>query len=85
MIAGNPSLPQGQRQQANRKACSDRFRHSKPHRRLQHHNLVSRKNVVGPENKLQITPLGHSVTHAEKLHAVCKMVLALPHILLRSP
>src|SRR5437899_2761363 len=85
MIAGNPSLPEGQRLQANRKICSDRFRHSKPHRRLQYNNLVSRENVVGLENKLRITPPGHSVTHAEKLHAVSKMVLALPHILLRSP
>jgi hypothetical protein len=29
--------------------------------------------------------LRHIVTHAEKLSAVSKMALALPHILLRTP
>src|SRR5256714_15186376 len=85
MIAGNRKLPEGRCRQASRKICSDRPRHSKLHRRLQYHNPLSRENVDGLGSKLRITPLGHSVTHAEKLSAVCKMVLASPHILLRAP
>src|SRR4051812_9797711 len=85
VIAEEPRLPVEQCQQANRKACSDRVRRSKLHCRPLLHKLVSQKSVAGPENKSGIMPRGHSVTHAEKPHAVCKMVLALPHILLRAP
>jgi hypothetical protein len=85
MIAGNRNLLEGRRPQASRKICSGRPRHSKLYRRLQYHNPLSRENVDGLGSKLRITPRGHSVTHVEKLSAVCKMVLALPHILLRAP
>ena len=65
MIAENRSLPKGQRLQANGKTCSDRFRHSKRHRRPLHHNPVSRENVGGLESKLLLMLLRYNVTHAE--------------------
>src|SRR4029453_12195700 len=85
MIAGNRNLPEGQHQQANPKTCSDRITHSKFQRRLPHRNPVSRKNVDDLESKLWRRLLRHNVTHAEKSSVACKMVLALPHILRRSP
>jgi hypothetical protein len=85
MIAGNRSLPEDQHQQASREICNDRKRRSKLRRRLPHHSPVSRENADGLESKLPLTLLRHIVTHAEKLSTVSKMVLALPHILLRSP
>src|SRR5258705_12909926 len=76
MIVGNPSPPADQRQQANRKICNDRKRHSKFLRRPPHHSPVSRENVDGLESRLRLTLLRHIVTHAEKSSAASKMVLA---------
>src|SRR6188768_3050790 len=81
MIAGNRNLPEDRHQQANRKTCSDRITHSKFQRRPLHRNPGSRKNVDGLESKLRLELLRHNVTQAEKSSALCKMVLALPHML----
>src|SRR6476620_5110087 len=83
--AGNRNLPEEQRRLATRKIRSDKCRHNKLHRSQPHNNPVSRKNVGGRESKPPLTLLRHIVTHAEKSPAVCKMVLALPHILPLSP
>jgi hypothetical protein len=82
---GNRNQSEDQRQLVNRRIRNDRCRHSKLRRRQPQHNPVSRKNVDGLESKLRLILLRHIVTHAEKLSAVSKMVLALPHILLRTP
>jgi hypothetical protein len=69
MIAGDRSLPAGQLQppRANRKIRSDRFRHSKLHRRPVHRNLVSRENVDGAESKFGFTLVAQSISYTKKL------------------